>query len=94
MPVVMDAARLERTLARVAHEIVERNRGLEELAFVGIRTRGVPLARRLAALIKRIAEVEPPVGSLDITLYRDDLDLRAPPSSAAPTSRSPSRTRR
>jgi pyrimidine operon attenuation protein/uracil phosphoribosyltransferase len=77
MPVVMDAARLERTLARVAHEIVERNRGLEELAFVGIRTRGVPLARRLAALIKRIAEVEPPVGSLDITLYRDDL-MRLP----------------
>jgi pyrimidine operon attenuation protein/uracil phosphoribosyltransferase len=77
MPVVMDAARLERTLARVAHEIVERNRGLEELAFVGIRTRGVPLARRLAALIKRIAEVEPPVGSLDITLYRDDL-MRMP----------------
>ena len=73
MPVVMDAARLERTLARVAHEIVERNRSLEELAFVGIRTRGVPLARRLATLIKGIAEVEPPVGSLDITLYRDDL---------------------
>ncbi len=77
MPVVMDATRLERTLARVAHEIVERNRGLEELAFVGIRTRGVPLARRLAALVKRIAEVEPPVGSLDITLYRDDL-MRLP----------------
>jgi pyrimidine operon attenuation protein/uracil phosphoribosyltransferase len=69
----MDASRLGRTLARVAHEIVERNRGLEKLAFVGIRTRGVPLARRLAASVKDITNVAPPVGTLDITLYRDDL---------------------
>ena len=48
MPLVIDAVRMSRTLARIAHEIVERNRGVEELAFVGIRTRGVPLARRLA----------------------------------------------
>ena len=51
MPLVIDAVRMSRTLARIAHEIVERNRGVEELAFVGIRTRGVPLARRLAATV-------------------------------------------
>jgi pyrimidine operon attenuation protein/uracil phosphoribosyltransferase len=73
MPLVVDANRMSRTLARIAHEIVERNRGVEELAFVGIRTRGVPLARRLAALIKEITGHEIPVGTLDITLYRDDL---------------------
>jgi pyrimidine operon attenuation protein/uracil phosphoribosyltransferase len=73
MPVVMDAARVTRTLARVAHEIVERNRQLEELAFVGIRTRGVPIARRLAAAVADITGVDVPVGGLDITLYRDDL---------------------
>jgi pyrimidine operon attenuation protein/uracil phosphoribosyltransferase len=62
-----------RSLARMAHEIVERNRGVDELAFVGIRTRGVPLAQRLARAIRDITQVEVPVGSLDITLYRDDL---------------------
>jgi pyrimidine operon attenuation protein/uracil phosphoribosyltransferase len=69
----MDASRLERTLVRVAHEIVERNRGLEDVAFVGVRTRGVPIARRLARSVAEIAGVDPPVGTLDITLYRDDL---------------------
>jgi pyrimidine operon attenuation protein/uracil phosphoribosyltransferase len=69
----MEAQRLSRTLVRVAHEIVERNRGLDELAFVGIRTRGVPIARRLARTVAEITGVEPPVGTLDITLYRDDL---------------------
>jgi pyrimidine operon attenuation protein / uracil phosphoribosyltransferase len=73
MPVVLDADRIGRTLTRIAHEIVERNRGVEELAFVGIQRRGVPLARRLAALVGGIAAGEPPVGALDITLYRDDL---------------------
>jgi pyrimidine operon attenuation protein/uracil phosphoribosyltransferase len=62
-----------RTLARIAHEIVERNRGMGDLALVGIRTRGVHLARRLAAQVQAIAGVELPTGSLDITLYRDDL---------------------
>jgi pyrimidine operon attenuation protein/uracil phosphoribosyltransferase len=62
-----------RSLARMAHEIVERNRGVDELAFVGIRTRGVPLAQRLARAIRDITQIEVPVGSLDITLYRDDL---------------------
>jgi pyrimidine operon attenuation protein/uracil phosphoribosyltransferase len=69
----MDADRVSRSLARIAHEIVERNRGIEELAFVGIRTRGVPLARRIAQAIQAINDHEIPTGALDITLYRDDL---------------------
>jgi pyrimidine operon attenuation protein/uracil phosphoribosyltransferase len=73
MPLVIDGNRMSRTLARIAHEIVERNRGVDELAFVGIRTRGVPLARRLSRLVQEIAGHEVPVGVLDITLYRDDL---------------------
>jgi pyrimidine operon attenuation protein / uracil phosphoribosyltransferase len=73
MPVVMDAVRIGRSLARIAHEILERNRALEELALVGIRTRGVPLARRIAQTIREINQHEIPTGALDITLYRDDL---------------------
>ena len=73
MPVVMDGDRMQRTLARIAHEILERNRGVEELALVGIRTRGVPLARRLAEIIRSINGHDVPTGALDITLYRDDL---------------------
>jgi pyrimidine operon attenuation protein/uracil phosphoribosyltransferase len=73
MSIVMDADRMARTLARIAHEILERNRGVEELALVGIRTRGVPLARRLARLIHEFQQHEVPTGALDITLYRDDL---------------------
>jgi pyrimidine operon attenuation protein/uracil phosphoribosyltransferase len=69
----MDGDRMSRSLARIAHEIVERNRGVEELALVGIRTRGVPLARRLARNIKDISGHDVPTGALDITLYRDDL---------------------
>ena len=73
MPVVMDGDRMARTLTRIAHEIVERNRGIEELALVGIRTRGVPIARRLAVAIRDINAHDVPTASLDITLYRDDL---------------------
>src|SRR3977135_4024745 len=69
----MDADRMARSLARIAHEILERNRGVEELALVGIRTRGVPLAKRLAQTIHDIHHTEIPTGALDITLYRDDL---------------------
>jgi pyrimidine operon attenuation protein/uracil phosphoribosyltransferase len=69
----MDADRMGRTLTRIAHEILERNRTLEELALVGIRTRGVPLARRLAHIIHDINGSTVPTGALDITLYRDDL---------------------
>jgi pyrimidine operon attenuation protein / uracil phosphoribosyltransferase len=73
MSVVLDADRMARSLARIAHEILERNRGIDELAFVGIRTRGVPIARRIAKTIHEISGHEPPCGALDITLYRDDL---------------------
>ncbi len=73
MPVVMDADRMARTLARIAHEIVERNRGVDRLALVGVRTRGVPIAGRLAVRLKEITGQDVPVGALDITLYRDDL---------------------
>lgn len=70
---LMDAARLRRTLLRMAHEIAERQDDLSRTALVGVRTRGVPLARRLAAMVKQASGVALPVGALDITLYRDDL---------------------
>jgi pyrimidine operon attenuation protein/uracil phosphoribosyltransferase len=69
----MDADRMSRALTRIAHEILERNRGLDELALVGIRTRGVPIARRLARALREINGDDVPTGVLDITLYRDDL---------------------
>jgi pyrimidine operon attenuation protein/uracil phosphoribosyltransferase len=69
----MDADRMQRSLARIAHEIVERNRAIEELAIVGIRERGVPLARRIARRLHDITGHDVPTGALDITLYRDDL---------------------
>jgi len=77
VPILMDSERIGRTLTRIAHEIVERNRGVEDLALVGVRTRGVPLARRLAAILHQITGVEIATGALDITLYRDDL-MKAP----------------
>ena len=70
---VMDADRMSRALTRIAHEILERNRGLDEIALVGIRTRGVPLARRLARALREINGDDVATGALDITLYRDDL---------------------
>src|SRR6187549_1421719 len=73
MPQVMDADRMSRALTRIAHEILERNRGLDEIALVGIRTRGVPMARRLARSLREINGDDVPTGALDITLYRDDL---------------------
>ena len=77
MPVVMDGDRLSRSLTRIAHEIVERNRGIEDLALVGIRERGVPIARRIAKQLHEITGTEVPTGALDITLYRDDLMRQA-----------------
>ena len=70
---LMDGARLRRTLLRMAHEITERQDDLAHTVLVGVRTRGVPLARRLAALVQQASGVTLPVGALDITLYRDDL---------------------
>ena len=70
---VLDAASIERSLTRIAHEILERNKGLPGLGLVGVQTRGVPLAQRLAATLGAIEGAAPPVGVLDINLYRDDL---------------------
>ncbi len=75
---LMDAERLSRTLARMAHEILERHPDVRGTVLVGVRTRGVPLARRLAARLREATGVEPPVGALDITLYRDDLTTVGP----------------
>ena len=72
---IMSASEVERTLIRLAHEILEKNNGCADLALVGIRRRGVPLAERLARIIQRIEKKPVPVGTLDITLYRDDLSL-------------------
>jgi len=77
MPVVMDADRVGRTLTRIAHEILERNRSLDEIALVGIRSRGEHLARRLADRLQSITGQPVPTGTLDITLYRDDLMRQA-----------------
>ena len=74
---IMDAAGIERTLVRIAHQIIEKNQGTENICLIGIRTRGVPLARRIAANIEKIEGIKVPVGELDITLYRDDLSHRA-----------------
>src|SRR5262245_43838294 len=71
---LMDAEEIRRAITRIAHEIVERNRGIGNVVLVGIRTRGVPLARRIAQKIEEIEGVQVPVGVLDITLYRDDLE--------------------
>jgi pyrimidine operon attenuation protein / uracil phosphoribosyltransferase len=70
---IMDAQEVARTLTRIAHEIVERNKGADDLALVGIHTRGVPIAERLADLIGSFESQRPATGKLDITLYRDDL---------------------
>ena len=71
--VVMDADRIARTLTRIAHEILERNKGVDDLALIGVRTRGVHIARRLGKILKEISGDDVPTGALDITLYRDDL---------------------
>ncbi len=74
--VILDREGIRRSLTRMAHEIIERNKGTENLALIGIYSRGAPLASRLAGRIRRIEGSEVPVGMLDITPYRDDLDKR------------------
>ena len=75
---MMSASEIERTLVRLAHEIVEKNGGFEGLGLVGIRRRGVPLAERLGKIIQRMESAPIPVGTLDITFYRDDLSTLGP----------------
>ena len=75
---LMSASEIERTLVRLVHEIIEKNDGAADLGLVGIRRRGVFLAQRLGAMIQRIEKTPVPVGSLDITLYRDDLSTLGP----------------
>jgi pyrimidine operon attenuation protein / uracil phosphoribosyltransferase len=75
---LMSASEIERTLVRLAHEIVEKNGGFEGLGLVGIRRRGVPIAERLGKIIQRMENTPIPVGTLDITFYRDDLSTLGP----------------
>jgi len=70
---IMDDRQIQRTITRMAHEIIERNKGVENVVLVGIRTRGEPIARMLSEAILRVEGTEVPVGSVDITFYRDDL---------------------
>ncbi|MCB5271625.1 MAG: bifunctional pyr operon transcriptional regulator/uracil phosphoribosyltransferase PyrR [Candidatus Cloacimonetes bacterium] len=74
---IMDSTQIKRSIQRMAHEIIEQNRGLERIRLVGIRSRGVPLANQLSDYLKLISNQEIPVGILDITLYRDDLSTIA-----------------
>ena len=83
--VLMSATEMRRALTRIAHEVVERNHGCENLVVVGVYTRGVTLAKRIAAAIKGIEGVEVPVGALDIGLYRDDLPYLGLPPKLRPS---------
>ena len=74
--VVLDEQAIRRALTRIAHEIIERNKGIEDIVIVGIRTRGIYLAKRIAEKIEQIEGAKIPVGELDITLYRDDLSIK------------------
>ena len=75
---IMSEQDIERALIRLAHEVVEKNKGAKGLLFIGLRTRGVPLAQRMAAAIREFGEMDIPVGALDISLYRDDLPSLGP----------------
>ena len=82
---VMEPADVRRALTRIAHEIVERNKGTDDLVIVGIRTRGAPLAERIATSIASFEGSDVPSGALDVTLYRDDVSLRGPRNLEATT---------
>ena len=82
--VVLESSDISRALTRIAHEILENTKGSKDLVLLGIPSRGVPLAKRIAQKISEFEKVAIPVGSLDITMYRDDLRLR-PPRALAPT---------
>ncbi|WP_078554801.1 bifunctional pyr operon transcriptional regulator/uracil phosphoribosyltransferase PyrR [Bacillus alkalicellulosilyticus] len=74
--VILDEAAIRRAITRIAHEIIERNKGIENCVLVGIKTRGIYIANRLAEKIKQIENQSIPVGEIDITLYRDDLSVK------------------
>jgi pyrimidine operon attenuation protein/uracil phosphoribosyltransferase len=74
--ILLDGDAIQRTLSRIAHEIIERNEELDRVALIGIHTRGVPLAHRVRRLVEERSGVELPVGSVDITFYRDDVQIR------------------
>ena len=76
--VLMDEVAVDRAIARIAHEIIERNKGVDDIALVGIVTRGAPMAKLLADKIKRFEGVDVPYGSVDISLYRDDIEEISP----------------
>ena len=81
---LLTSREIERALARIAHEIVERNKGAEDVVLVGMRTRGVPLARRIAEIVEEFEGIPIPVGALDISLHRDDIS----PSESRPAAES------
>ena len=73
---IMDADDMARAVRRMAHEVIERNHGLDLVVVIGLQTGGVPLAERLADALNEIEGIRPPVGSLDVAMYRDDVGLR------------------
>ena len=76
---VVDAVTMKRALTRISHEIIERNKGIQDIVLVGIKTRGIYIAQRLAERLKQLEDIDVPVGELDITLYRDDVkDMEEP----------------
>ena len=83
---LLDADDVRRALTRIAHEVVERNGGAEGIVLVGTHTRGIPLAGRIAHTIAEIEGREPPLGELDVTMYRDDLDMKIASPEVTPTS--------
>jgi pyrimidine operon attenuation protein/uracil phosphoribosyltransferase len=85
MPTLMSADDIRRAVTRIAHEIVENNRGTDDLVIIGMLTRGVPLAQRIAAAIRDFEHEDVPVGSLDVGLYRDDLTSRGPSVNIQPS---------
>ena len=76
---VVDAVTMKRALTRISYEIIERNKGIQDIVLVGIKTRGIYIAQRLAERLKQLEDIDVPVGELDITLYRDDVkDMEEP----------------
>ncbi|RMF94078.1 MAG: bifunctional pyr operon transcriptional regulator/uracil phosphoribosyltransferase PyrR [Candidatus Schekmanbacteria bacterium] len=75
---ILDAQGLKRTITRITHQILESSKGAKELAIIGLQTRGVFIAKRIAKLIKKIEKIDIPVGTMDVSFYRDDIGLKSP----------------